>query len=171
MHDDTDDPVLDRPRSALLERLDRQKATEAEPAAHDGRAPGPWAAADDPGLLPRPGDPYKAYARIDNKPVAILHLLLADGCRRGFSYANLDSIDLLDGDTGQGPVLVVRFAGIVPIEVRITGRRLDALHVHLGDHRIRWVRELPQGKILADPHAEVVTAIAIAKMTGWPDDG
>ena len=116
-----------------------EREEEASPGAFEDLPP-----------LPRAGDPYKAWARIDNKPVPTLHCLLADGQVRGFSLGNLDSIDLLGDDAGQGLVIVLRFDGIVAVEVRLSGRKLGTLHTYLGFHRVAWVRELPKGKLAVE---------------------
>ncbi len=112
--------------------------------------------------LPRPGDPYQAHARASNKPVATLHAILKNASSRGFSYANYDSIDWLpDDDAGQGPVLVVRFAGLTPCEVRIAGRNLELLHSYIGHCRIGWIRELPTQGDFIDKAAPLIRSVKI----------
>jgi hypothetical protein len=123
--------------------------------------------------LPRPGDPYQAYTRADRMPQLTLRLLRGNGSIRGFSYANLDSIDLRpDDDPGQGPAIVLRFNGIAAVEAKLIGRHLDQdkLYDLLGHHRISWVREWPTGKGFADASATVITRIAIGLVTGFPQD-
>jgi hypothetical protein len=111
--------------------------------------------------LPRPGDEYQAHARSSNKPVLTLRFLLADASVRGFSYANLDTIDLVDGDRpDSGPAIIVRFACITGLEARIEGRHLDRLYDQLGHHRIAWVRELPPRRDFKEPGKAVINRIS-----------
>lgn len=110
--------------------------------------------------LPRPGDPYKAHARAANGPLPTLHVLLKNASSRGFSYANYDSIDWLpDDDAGQGPAIVVRFAGLVPCELRISGRNLEVLHNYIGHCRIGWIRELPTQGDFIDKAAPLIRSV------------
>jgi hypothetical protein len=112
--------------------------------------------------LPKPGDPYKAHSRANRTPLATLHVLLTDASVRGFSYANFDSIDLLpSNEPGGGPVIVVRFAGLVPCELLIVGRNLDLLHVQLGNYRIAWIRELPTQGNFSDKTAPLIRRVMI----------
>jgi hypothetical protein len=111
--------------------------------------------------LPRPGDEYTAHARQANKPVLTLRFLLANAAVRGFAYANIDTIDLVDGDQpDSSPAIVVRFAGITATEARIEGRHLDRLYDQLGHHRIAWVRELPPRRDFKDPGKAVINRIS-----------
>ena len=152
-----------RGKFSIDEMLSTPEAS-AEPEA-EARLPEPVkpiAAVEDSEFLPAAGDPYKAHARQSHKPEPTLHLLLRDGTYRGFSWGNYDSIDLLPGaEPGDGPVLVLRFAGIMAREVLITGRNLSKLHVYLGQQRIAWVRELPAKRGFADPQAAVITGLLV----------
>ena len=168
-HDDT--LMRPKPKSTLLaEPASKAAAKPPEPqivvnnAAAGGDA-GSW---DDFDPLPQAGDPYKAYARPGNKPEITLHVMLKDGFYRGFAWNNYDSVDVAPSDKpGGGTVLVVRFAGLVPTELRIScGRLLGTLHAAIGRQRIAWIRELPSkrgfGGIAAVPdHAEAITSIAV----------
>jgi hypothetical protein len=163
MNDERDEKVIElsSQKSSLLDQIGRQR----EPSSGFATAVGPTpelalpAAADDLAPLPRPGDDYKAHARAANKPVPTLRLLLCNGSIRGFPMGHLDSIDLEIDGPGQSPVIVLRFAGLEPSEVRLEGRRLDALYDLLGYERIAWVRELPRDK--ATNERTVVSGISI----------
>ena len=117
--------------------------------------------------LPKSGDPYQAHARVANKPLLTLSFLLKDGTTvRGFTYANFDSIDRLAGDTpGGGPVIVMRFAGLAPTEVRIEGRNLNTLYAYLSQHRIIWVRERGSGRDFLGESDPVINGITLTKLS------
>ena len=140
------------------------KPPELVASASDAGAAGSW---DDIDPLPQPGDPYKAYSRLSNKPEIMLHVMLKDGYFRGFAWSNLDSVDTVSsGSAGVGPVLVLRFAGLVPVELRLCGSNLGKLHAYLGQNRIAWIREHPSrrgfdGAGGKDDKAEVITGIII----------
>jgi len=116
--------------------------------------------------LPKASDPYQAHARVANKPLLTLSFLLKDGTTvRGFTYANFDSIDRLAGDApGGGPVIVMRFAGLAPTEVRIEGRNLNTLYAYLSQHRIFWVRERGSGRDFLGESDPVVSGISITPL-------
>ena len=140
------------------------KPPEPEMMVNDVIEPGPW---DDFDPLPQPGSPYVAHARPSNKPETVLHVILKDGFSRGYAWSNFDSVDTAPGDKpGSGPVLVVRFAGLTPTELRITGSNLGKLHACIGRQRIGWIRELPSKRgfdaapVLGDK-AEVIASIAV----------
>ena len=90
--------------------------------------------AGDYDTLPLPGSAYtEAYSRPTNKPEITLHVLLRDGSYRGFAWSNFDSVDMLPGDkAGSGRVIILRFAGMVPTELRLTGWNLGYLYTCLG---------------------------------------
>lgn len=163
IHDDHDNVVRMRPKSTLI---DESKAAARQPVADlvDGTgAASP--AMDDLTSLPGPGDAYKAHARPDNKALLMLRFLLKDSTVEGFAYSDLRRIRLLPADkAGGGPMLVLLFVEAVISEVLIEGRHLDTLHNYLGYHRIAWVRELPQGKMLADKVAAVITGITVRQV-------
>jgi hypothetical protein len=150
--------------------------TEAAEAKPNGEPPPAKAEAepveelpplDDVSPLPGPGDAYKAYARASNRPLATLMLLLANASTRGFSYGNLDTIDLLpSSDPGQGPVIAMRFTSRDTTDILLSGRSLDALYVALGDHRVAWVRERSPSRDFIPAGETVVTGITINKMEG-----
>lgn len=117
--------------------------------------------------LPKPGDPYKAHARVSNKQLLTLSFVLKDGITvRGFTYGNFDSIDRLPGGTTDGgPVIVLRFAGLAPSEVKIAGRNLNTLYAYLSQHRIVWVREQAVERDYLDESAPVVSSIVITPLS------
>lgn len=123
---------------------------------------------DDLAPLPGPGEPYKAHARASNKPVPMLHLLMADASVRGFSFANLEMLDLRPpSDPGQGPVIAARFTGLTPVDVTISGRNLDKLYFYLGLHRITWVKQRPPLRDFISEKETVVTGITIGKVVDY----
>jgi hypothetical protein len=112
--------------------------------------------------LPDPTADYSAYARAANKPLLTLRFLLADASIKGFSYANLDTIDLLpSGKGGAGPAIVMRFTSATLTEVKIEGRKLEFLYDQLGHHRIAWTRELPAEMDFQDDKTTVIHKISI----------
>ena len=172
MSDDADGNVIEMgSRPKLPPRFSIKDMLNAPPPPPAPAEPVEVAAADDPGkpgdgdVLPQPGDPYQAFGRVGTKPEATLHLLLKDGHYRGFSWSYFDSIDLLSqGGANGGPVVVVRFGGLMPTEVRISGQNLGRMHVYLGQNRLAWLRELPKGKILGDRNAPSITAIELVTL-------
>ena len=166
----TDDDTLTRPRSrptsTLLPLPARAEAKPREPEAEpDGEAEsGPW---DDYDPLPLPGSPYTAaYARPGNKTETTLHVMLKDGSVKGYAWCNYDSVDFSPGDgPGNGPTVTLRFAGLVPTELRFTGKGLGKLHSCIGRQRIAWVREQPSkrgfGLVGQSEPSEVVAHIAV----------
>lgn len=156
-----------RPKSTLLPGPGSKAAAkppEPEVVVNNVAEPGPW---DDFDPLPQPGDPYKAYARPSNKPEILLHVMLKDGFFRGFAWSNLDSVDTVSSESpGVGPVLVLRFAGLMPTELRLCGSNLGKLHALVGQNRIVWIREHPSrrgfdGAGARDDKAEVITGVII----------
>ena len=57
----------------------------------------------------------------------------------------------------------MRFAGLFPTEVHMTGRNLDLLHVYLGTFRIAWLRELPTQGDFADKQAPVIRRVSSSR--------
>jgi hypothetical protein len=138
------------------------KSKRRPPGETDRQSPGEF------DFLPTPGDPYKAHSRPSSKPETTLHVLLGDGSARGFAFAGFDSIDLLPAaDAGGGPVIIVRFAGIVARQVLITGRNLSLVHVYIAQHRIAWLRELPPKRGFTDAGEAVITGITIKAVDGF----
>jgi hypothetical protein len=159
-HDDDHTVVTLRPKFPKAADIGTPGRKEPEvPTADRLRA------ADDLLPLPQPGDPYKAHARPDNKPLLMLSFLLSDGAVEDFSYSDLRRIRLLPADRpGGGLVMVLRFVEAAVVEVRIEARRFDAMHNYIKHHRVAWVRELPTGMPMADTLAAVVTAITITQL-------
>ncbi len=124
-------------------------------------------AIDDLVPLPQPGDPYKAYARPDNKSLLMLRFLKQDGVVEGFAYSDLRHTRMQPGDKpGDAPVLVLRFVEAVVTEVRIEGRHMDVAADLLAYHRIAWLRELPAGKMHPEKNAAVFTRFIINVLEG-----
>jgi hypothetical protein len=160
MATDDDTLLLLRPKSTLLTKPAVRPA-EGETAPEIGA----W---EDYDPLPKPGSPYlAAYARPGNKPELVLHVMLKDGVSKGYAWSNFDSVDSVPGNgPGQGPVLIVRFAGLEPTELHITGSNLGRLHACIGRQRVAWIREQPSKRGFDDvaarnDRAEVITAIAV----------
>ncbi len=176
MSGDAGDKVLDLNKTLGLEELMRRTATsraapvetpkEAVPEESEGALPSFEKLAP----LPMPGDAYKAYSRPSHQMLPTLYLMLADGSKRGFPYSGrIEGPHLVpDDDPGKGNVIVIRFSASKMIEVQIRGRHLDELHHYLGDHRMRWVRELPKGKFVNEAGAAVVTSIGIGVIEEEP---
>lgn len=175
------DDVADLGRKFGIADLMKRAAAAREKEAvtterPDDAAESPLPPMDELARLPRPGDPYKAYARHSSQMLPTLHLLAADGQTWSFPYAGLveGPHRLIDeSDPGKGAVLVMRFAASVPMEVLIAGTRSDELHIYLAEHRIRWVREWPPGRIFTDNGSPVVRSllvrpIAAKMMKIWP---
>jgi hypothetical protein len=162
---------LERPRpiSTLLPGPGSKAAVkppEPKVVVKNAAEPETW---DDYDPLPQPGSPYNAaHSRAGNKPEITLHVMLKDGFYKGFAWNNFDSVDTAPGDTpGSGPVLIVRFAGLVPTELRIScGRLLGTLHAAIGRQRIAWIREQPSkrgfdGIAAGGDRVEPITSIAV----------
>jgi hypothetical protein len=181
-----DGKVLDLAEKFSIKELLERKATRREEHQEAAAAPErPDAAGlgregmpplDELSALPKPGDAYKAYSRPANQMLPTLHLLAADGQKWSFPYScrvEGPHMLFLPEEPGKGAVLVMRFSASVPVEVVMAGIRLDDLHNYLGDHRIRWVRELPQGKPVIDPTIPVIRSIIVRPLLaemkqGWP---
>jgi hypothetical protein len=159
----------------LLSQPDKPPEPEARPVAtkppplppenHPATAAEALPSPDDLSPLPGPGAPYVAAARLANKPLTSLVLVLADASARGFSYANLDTHAMLPADQpGQGLVIALRFYGVVPQEVRLAGRHLDMLYSHLSQHRIWWVRERGAERDFCPAGEPVITGISFHKV-------
>ena len=65
-------------------------------------------------------------------------------------------------------MIVLRFAGIVAREARISGRNLLQLFDLLSHHRVAWVRELPPGRDFKDSKVTVITGITVGLITEVP---
>ena len=171
MSDETGEKVIDFAGtfnvSDLMERTKARRIAEAGRPDDAEPAREPDGDDDVPALekltpLPKPGDPYKAYARPEKRAVPTLFVVRADGSVRGFPYGDLYGPDLVrDEDTGKGWMIVLRFARFE--RVTLSGRNLATVHAQLGHHRIAWVRELPKGKP-AEADAAVINGVAIEEI-------
>ena len=109
---------------------------------------------------PLPGTPYKAHSRLDNKPEAMLTLVLKDWSLETFAYGDLRFMKFEPGtEAGQSLVLVLRFIGVA--EVRLVGRHLRRLVDPLRRHRLAWMAERPPGRDYVDEEAVAITGITI----------
>jgi hypothetical protein len=173
-----DNLMRSRPKSTLLPGPGSKVARAPEAELSEAAEAGPW---DDYDPLPQAGSPYMAAcARPGNKPEIVLHVMLKDGFYRGFAWSNFDSVDTAPGDKpGSGPVLVARFAGLVPTELRISCSFLGKLHACIGRQRIAWIREQPSKRgfdamagLGDEDKPEVITSIVVKR---WkperPSDG
>lgn len=88
--------------------------------------------------LPDPKDEYKAYARVSGKPVFTLHFILGKDGLVSFQYKDLDSNTSIKM-TDRGQAITLRFGGIKPVEIVITGRSLFKLYDYIHQHRMPWV--------------------------------
>ena len=163
-------------RTSARRQQESEAATVAEPTEQRTSATEAVPSLDDLAPLPRPGDPYKAYARTANQMLPTLHLLTGDGQKWSFPYSGLvegPHMLFMPDEPGKGAVIVMRFAASVAVEAILAGIRLDELHNYLGDHRIRWVRELPQGKMVIDDAIPMVRSMIVRPVSaemqkGWP---
>lgn len=150
------DTVVRMPKRSTLMPPARKAVPEAEEPAES-----PPPVFDDVDPLPEPDAPYKAYGRPGNKPEVTLHVLFKDGSWRGFAWSNYDSVDMVP--VPGGIVVIARFNGLEPTELRLCGSNLGRLHVLIGQNRIAWIREHPSlrgfGGARADDKAEVITGI------------
>jgi hypothetical protein len=170
-----DDSLLrNRPKSTLLPGPASKAAVRApEPEAWADGGAEPGLPDDDVDPLPQPGSPYMAYGRPGNKPELVLHVMSKDGFFKGYAWSNFDSVDTVPGDKpGSGPVIIVRFAGLVPTELRIVGSNLGKLHACIGRQRIGWIRERPSKRgfdavAATGDRAEVIESIGVRQ---WKPD-
>jgi hypothetical protein len=178
--------LINRPEKFSIQRLLEEKAprladpgeavTVAEPPGDAGSIEDALPPMDELAPLPKPGDPYKAYSRPANQMLPTLHLIKGDGQIFSFPYScRVEGPHMLSlpEAPGKGAVIVMRFSASVPVEVMLAGIRVDELHNYLGDHRIRWVRELPPGKVVTDAKIVVVRNIFVQPLSeamheGWP---
>ena len=154
-----------RPRplspSQLLRDLGkvRQATTPPEPGPAHSPAPPPVVEGD-PDTLPVPGDGYLAHSRIDNKPEAMMSLLLKDWSVKTFAYGDLRFMDFQPGtEAGKSPVLVLRFTGVA--EVRLEGRHLRRLVDPLRRQRLAWLAERSPERDYVDENTVAITGVTI----------
>lgn len=178
----SDEDVIDLPSEFLPEAVRREMAKRrreaiAPPAA--AAVPQPVEAGpemlppiDALSPLPSPGDPYKAYARPANQMVPTLFVLTGDGKIWGFPYsARMEGPHMLPGEPGQGDCIILRLNVGVLVQVTLAGQCLDELLNYLADHRIRWVREVPKGRIVQAGGMPVISRVVIDRAESWPPLG
>jgi hypothetical protein len=174
----SDDDVIDRPADHLPEAIRREMArqkrqgdgkSDVDPPAEPERGPEPVPSLERLSPLPVPGDPYKAYARPENKMVLTLVVLTGDGRKWGFPYsARMEGPHMLPGEAGQGDIILLRFNVGLLVQLTLCGQMLDELHNYLADHRIRWVREAPKGRIVKPGGIPIITRVAVERVADWP---
>jgi hypothetical protein len=79
---------------------------------------------------------YQPYARPANKPVHSIHFISAKGTIRSFQYVHLDSNSRYYPEK-----IELRFMGMEPVRVTISGRNLWRVYDHVHQHRTAWVAE------------------------------
>ncbi len=161
-----DRPELTPDLREWMTKADARPIRDAKPAAEP--AAEPEAAAISPeelAPLPMPGDPYKAHARLANRPLATIFFLPEGQLPDGFSYACLERVRMVEPHRpGGSPDLLVRFNGSAVIEARIEGRNLLALCDYISRHLIHWVRQHPGGRETGDDSATFIRRITISEI-------
>lgn len=180
MHDEAENIIhLARPKSSLLDTLDRMQAgqeskAKPEPEPKPEGEARPEANADageslvspeELAPLPQSGDAYVAHSRTANRPLATIFFLPKGGLPDGFSYASFERVRLVESERpGVGPALLVRFNGSVIYEVTIEGRNLLGLCNLIGRHLIHWVREHPTGSEGGEDRSVFIRRIVIREV-------
>jgi hypothetical protein len=182
---DSDDNVIEMKPSVVSQLLEDDDGAELTPAlrefmaksdarpVRDAKPPAaeqagePEAAAvvspEELAPLPTAGNPYKAHARIANRPLATIFFLPEGQLPDGFSYDSLERVRMVEPHRpGGSPDLLLRFNGSVVSEVRIEGRDLLALCDYIGRHLIHWVRQHPGGRERGDGSAPFIRRITIS---------
>jgi hypothetical protein len=160
---------MDRSPSSILESLERQKPVALQPAVEPSQETQSLCdislSPEELAPLPQIGDLYKAFSRIEARPLATIFFLPKGGLPDGFSYASFERVRMIEGDQpGTSPALLVRFNGSVIYEVRIEGRNLLGLCNLIGRHVIHWVREHPTGRHAGDDEADFIRRITIREI-------
>ena len=104
-----------------------------------------------PDALPRSGDRYRAYGCWEDSEPAMIAFVLPDWSMTALSYAFLEghrSTPLGDPWDCEGECeIVLTFGGSRSVtEVVITGRNLYRLVRDLGERRVDWIWERPEGR-------------------------
>lgn len=99
------------------------------------------------------------------EPLPSLILLPSNASKKGFAYSGLDTFFLDESpEPGQGMVIRLHFGGVPAWEVELSGRNLDTLYCHIGDHRVRWVQQRAAERDFMGKGETVVTGITITKV-------
>jgi hypothetical protein len=157
----TDDSVLRmRPKSTLPTASGRAAVQAEVPETPSS----PVAERADP--LPRPGDPYKAYANRMPHPQMTLFFVSRDYLPDGFSYASLERVRMVASDKAGGgpPLLVMQFSGSIVTEVIIEGRHLYPLCNAIGLHSMPWVWEHPSPRDFAGDDKPLIRKITFREV-------
>jgi hypothetical protein len=95
----------------------------------------PEQAGDDESGLPSLADgEYQAFARPANKPVHAIHFVNPKGEVRSFQYVHLDSDSRFENER-----VVLRFLGMEPTRIVISGRNLWRAYDYIHQHRLTWI--------------------------------
>jgi hypothetical protein len=159
----TDDHLPEAVRREMARMAREREGKPGPPPGVDAPAPADTVPPlDEISHFPLPGDPYEAYSRPDGGPQHKLCLLFKGVGFLLLDYGNFDSAEYeAAAEPGGSPALVLLFAGLKPIEVRLTGRHLRPLGSYLRQHRIAWLREHPTGTTPGSGTAMVIAAIAV----------
>src|SRR5579864_7568381 len=82
------------------------------------------------------GRTYVPHARPANKPLYSIHFLNPAGNVTSFQYVHLDS-----HSTYAAECVTLKFLGMEPVRVVITGRNLWRLYDYIHQHRIAWIMQ------------------------------
>jgi hypothetical protein len=147
--------------------LERAHAASALTVPTSGRA----ANVADLGGLPSQGDSYQAASPPSPEPLTRICFILgreefAPGGKpyRFFQYVHLDSGGWF-GFTPKGQAFSLRFAGIEPVEVMISGRHLLKLCDDIQAHRIAWLRVVDRDMGDERVGLPVVTGVEIKELS------
>lgn len=113
--------------------------------------------------LPDPKAAYQAHARVSNKPVFTLHVILGKDGVRSFQYKDIDSNTAWRA-TDRGQVIELRFGGIRPTEIVLTGRNLWKLYDYIHQHRMPWVMRADRD--FSDGSDAIVTGVEFRSIKG-----
>lgn len=109
---------------------------------------------DDSGLPSLREGEYQPFSRPSNKPLYAIHFVAATGEVRSFQYAHLDSDSRFEAER-----ITLRFLGMHPIQVTVSGRNLWRLFEYLHQHRCAWI--LTAGRDFAKDGQPIVTGVEI----------
>jgi hypothetical protein len=161
-----DDSVQARRRvqspSSILDAVNRTADSHdpAAPKQAPRHEPEVIAAPDHADPLPTAESTYKAAGRNMARPLETIFFVPKGWLPRGFAYANLEEVYLRESDDpGQGPLLVVRFAGSRVTEVVMSGRLVKQLLDGLGRRVCPWLWELPRDKDFKSEDAPCITGM------------
>jgi len=166
MSDESDEKVIDFKEkfsiSDLLNRAKKSPDGEARPEEEPEPEAGGVPPLDELTALPMPGDPYEPHSRLTTRPHSMLALVFKGIGFKCLSYGNLESIDFEPAkEEGGSPALLLFFAGLCPVIVKLEGPGLRPLGMPLKQHRIEWLREHPTGKVAEAGRGMVIRRITV----------